>query len=138
MVASAVRNGGPLINFVSQSISRLNSCSHGYPKIIQSHPRSTMRNFSILALPPWNIAMGSQYFTHLPQLSVPSMFLGPIGWGNSLGLIPNFCAILISMQFSLAPLSTSPFSSTIPHHVMKLNDNQISLATKFMYTVSGG
>ena len=82
--------------------------------------------------------MGNQSFTHPPQLSVPSTFQSPIGWGSSLGLIPNFWAVLMSIQFLLALLSTSPFSLTIPRHVTKSKDNQISLATKFMYTVSGG
>jgi hypothetical protein len=42
------------------------------------------------------------------------------------------------MQFLLAPLSMSAFSSTIPQCVTNLKGNQISLATKFMYTVCGG
>ena len=138
IVASAVRNGGPLMNFVGQSMSGLNSQSQGYPKIIRSHPRSIIRNFNIFAIPPWNIAIGSQYFIHPPQLSVPLTFLIPIGYSRSLGLMPNLWAIQISIQFLLAPLSTSAFSSTIPCRVTNSKDNQISLAMKFMYRVSGG
>ena len=132
IVVSAVRNGGPLINLVGQLISGLNSQNHGYLRMIQSHPRSTIRNFSILALPPWNMAMGSQYFIHPPRLSVPSTFRSPIGSGSSLGLIPNFSAVLMLMQFLLAPLSIRAFSSTIPRCVTKLKGSQISLATKLI------
>jgi hypothetical protein len=42
------------------------------------------------------------------------------------------------MQFSLAPQSISAFSATIPHLVTKSSGIQISLATKLMYTISGG
>jgi hypothetical protein len=138
IVVSAARKGGPLTNFFGQSMVGLNSRNHGYQSIIQSHPRSTMRNLSIRALPPWNTATGNQYFTILPRLSVPSMFLIPIGLGSSLGLIPSFCAVLMSIQFSLAPQSTNAFSATIPHRVTKSSGIQISLATKLMYTISGG
>jgi hypothetical protein len=81
--------------------------------------------------------MGNQYFTILPRLSVPSTFLRPIGSGNSLGLTPSFCAVLMSIQFSLAPQSIKAFSATIPHRVTKSSGIQISLATKLMYTISG-
>ena len=97
-----------------------------------------MRNLSIHARPPWNTATGNQYFTIPPRLSVPSMFLIPIGSGNNRGLIPSFCAVLMSMQFSLAPQSISAFSVTIPRRVTKSSGIQISLATKLMYTISGG
>jgi hypothetical protein len=82
--------------------------------------------------------MGNQYFTIPPRLSVPSTFRIPIGSGNNLGLIPSFCVILMSMQFSLAPQSTNAFSATIPHCVTKSSGIQISLATKLMYTILGG
>ena len=81
---------------------------------------------------------GSQYFTILLQLSIPSTFLRPIGSGNNLGLTPSFCAVLMSIQFSLAPQSIKAFSAAIPHHVTKSSGIQISLATKLMYTVLGG
>jgi hypothetical protein len=42
------------------------------------------------------------------------------------------------MQFSLAPLSISAFSSTIPRCVTNSKGIQISLAMKFMYIVHGG
>jgi hypothetical protein len=69
---------------------------------------------------------------------MPSTFLMLIGSGNSLGFTPSFCAILMSIQFLLAPQSTSAFSATIPRRVTKSSGIQISLATKLMYTVSGG
>jgi hypothetical protein len=138
IVASAARKDGPLMNFFGQLISRLNCWNQGYLNIIQSLPRSMIRNLSMCALPPWNMAMGSQYLIHPPQLSVPSTFLIPIGHSRSLGLIPSLWAVRISIQFLLAPLSMSAFSLTIPQCVTNSNDNQISLATKFMYTVCGG
>jgi hypothetical protein len=138
IVASAARNAGPLMNFLGQSIVGLNCCSQGYLKIIQSLPRSMIRNLSMCALPPWNMAIGSQYLIHPPRLSVPSTFLIPIGHGRSLGLIPSLWAVQISIQFLLALLSISAFSLTIPQCVTNSNDNQISLAMKFMYTVCGG
>jgi hypothetical protein len=119
MVVSVARKGGPFTNFFGQSIVGLNSRNHGYPRIIRSHLRSTMRNLSIRAFPPWNTVTGSQYFTIPPRLSVPSTFLIPIGSGSSLGLIPSFCAVLMSIQFSLAPQSTSAFSVTILRRVTK-------------------
>ena len=61
-----------------------------------------------------------------------------IGSGSSLGLMPSFCAVLMSIQFSLAPQSTNAFSATIPRRVTKSSGIQISLATKLMYTGSGG
>jgi hypothetical protein len=66
------------------------------------------------------------------------MIVGSMGWGSNLGFIPNFSVVLMSMQFLLAPLSTSAFSSTIPQRVTKSKDNQISFATKFIDTISGG
>jgi hypothetical protein len=35
---------------LAQSISGLNCCSQGYPKIIQSFPRSVMKNWSLCSL----------------------------------------------------------------------------------------
>ena len=52
IVTLAARNGGPLTNFFGQLISGLNSRNQGYPRIIRSCPRSTIRNFSIHALSP--------------------------------------------------------------------------------------
>jgi hypothetical protein len=119
-------------------MSGLKCWNQGYPKIMQSLPRSTIRNVSMHALSPWNIAIGSQCLIHPPQFSVPLTFLIPMGWSKSRGLIPSLCAVLMSMQFLLAPLSISAFSSTIPQCVTNLKGIQISLAMKFMYTVCGG
>jgi hypothetical protein len=97
-----------------------------------------IRNLSIHALPPWNMAMGSQYLIHPPWLSMPLTFLIPISCSRSLGLIPNLWAVQMSIQFLLALLLMSAFSSTILWHVTNSKGNQISLVTKFMYTVCGG
>jgi hypothetical protein len=70
------------------------------------------------------MAIDSQYLIHPPRLSVPSMFLIPIGHSRSVGLISSLWAVRMSIQFSLALLLMSAFSSIIPWHVMKSKDNQ--------------
>ena len=128
IVASMARNGGPLTNFVIQLIFGLNSFSQGYPRIRRSLPRLVIRNLIIFDVSPWKIAMGSQCLIIPPRLSDPSTFRSPIGESNSKGLTPSLFAVVMSMQFSLAPQSISAFSVVIPCHLTNSSGSQTSLA----------